>query len=349
MREVVGNVDEIKSLEQLEEMISEPSFAAVDALAKLDGDIVILGVGGKMGPSLARMAKRASDDAGIKRRIIGVDAFPSGNDQQSRLESFGIETIKCDLLDSDQMDSLPDVPNVVFMVGMKFGSTGQEPLTWALNSFLPGMVCRKYRESRIVAFSSGNVYGLTPVTLGGSVESDPPNPEGEYATSVLGRERVFQYFSAAFGTPVTIFRLNYSVEMRYGVLVDIAHKVWAGEPVGVTMGNANVIWQADANAMALASLAYASSPAFILNAAGPEIVSIRRVAQQFAELMGKEVVITGCEAPDALLSNGQLGHKLFGYPRVGIRQMIEWIASWVMRGGESLGKPTHFEVRDGRF
>jgi nucleoside-diphosphate-sugar epimerase len=349
VKEVICNVDEIKSLEQLEEMISEPSFAAVDALAKLDGDIVILGVGGKMGPSLAQMAKRASDDAGIKRRIIGVDAFPAGNDQQSRLESFGIETIKCDLLDSDQMNSLPDAPNVVFMVGMKFGSTGQEPLTWALNSFLPGMVCRKYRKSRIVAFSSGNIYGLTPVTLGGSVESDPPNPEGEYATSVLGRERVFQYFSAAFGTPVTIFRLNYSVEMRYGVLVDIAHKVWAGEPVDVTMGNANVIWQADANAMALASLAYASSPAFILNAAGPEIVSIRRVAQQFAELMGKEVVITGCEAPDALLSNGQLGHKLFGYPRVGVRQMIEWIASWVMRGGESLGKPTHFEVRDGRF
>lgn len=342
-------MDEIRSVEELEEMISEPSFAAVEALAKLKGDLIILGVGGKMGPSLATMAKRASVDAGIKRRVIGVDVFPPGNDQESRLRAVGVETIRCDLLDPEQMASLPDAPNVVFMVGMKFGSTGQEPLTWALNSFLPGEVCRKYRNSRIVVFSSGNIYGLTPVTLGGSVETDALNPEGEYATSVLGRERIFQHFSLTNGTPVTLFRLNYSNEMRYGVLVDVARKVWAGEPVDVTMGVANVIWQADANAMALASLDNASSPAFVVNAAGPEMVSIRRAATQFGELMGKEVTITGCEAPDGILSNGQLGHSLFGYPRVGVWQLMQWIAAWTMRGGESLGKPTHFEARDGKF
>lgn len=342
-------MDEIKSIEQLEEMISEPTFGVVDSLAEIKGDILILGVGGKMGPSLARMAKRASDDAGVKRRVTGVDVFPSGNNQEAALRASGVETIKCDLLDPDQLASLPDAENVVFMVGMKFGSTGNEALTWALNSFLPGTVCRKYRSSRIVAFSSGNIYGLSPVALGGSVETDPLDPQGEYATSVLGRERIFEHFSNTQGTPVTLFRLNYSNEMRYGVLVDVANKVWAGEPVDVTMGNANVIWQADANAMALGSLGCAASPAFAVNCAGPELVSIRRVAMQFAELMGKEITITGCEAPDGILSNGQLGHKLFGYPRVGVRQMVEWIAAWVMRGGESLGKPTHFEARDGKF
>ncbi len=341
--------DEIRNIEQLEEMISEPSFAAVEALAKLEGDLVILGVGGKMGPSLARMAKRASDDAGVKRRVIGVDVFPPNNDQQQKLRAVGVETIKCDLLDPQQLESLPDAPNVVFMVGMKFGSTGQEPLTWALNSFLPGMVCRKYKNSRITAFSSGNIYGLSPVILGGSVETDPLNPEGEYAITVLGRERVFQHFSLTQGTPVTLFRLNYSVEMRYGVLVDVAQKVWAGEPVEVTMACANAIWQADANSMALASLAHAASPAFIVNAAGPEMLSFRRVALQFGEMMGREVTIAGCEAQDSLISNGQLGHALFGYPRVGAHQMMRWIASWVMRGGENIGKPTHFEARDGKY
>ena len=341
-------VDEIASVEQLEDMISEPSQGVIDALGRLKGDIIVLGSGGKMGPSLARMARRASDQAGVSRRVIGVDVFPS-DEPVSKLAAAGVEPIRCDLMDPGQLDSLPDAPNVVFMVGMKFGATGQEALTWALNAFLPGLVCRKYRKSRIAAFSTGNIYGMVPLHSGGSVESDQPDPTGEYATSALGRERIFEHFSRSMGIPTSIIRLNYSNEMRYGVLVDIAQKVWTGQPVDVTMGNANVIWQADANAIALQSLAHAASPPLVVNVAGPEVVSVRRVAEQLAEIMGKDVTITGSESPEAFLSNGQLGHRLCGYPRVSAGQMIQWIAKWVMRGGESLGKPTHFETRDGRF
>lgn len=338
----------IKSIEELEEMISRPTEGAVEALRRVDGDMILLGVGGKMGPSLARMAKRADESAGMERRIIGVDLFPSGNHDE-KLRAVGIETIKCDLLDSDQLAKLPDAPNVIFMVGMKFGSTGQESLTWAMNAFLPGLVAQKYRKSRIVVFSTGNIYGLAPVALGGPLESAPPNPVGEYAISALGRERIFEHFSRSLGIPTAIIRLNYSIEMRYGVLVDLAQKVLAGEAIDLTMGSANVIWQGDANAMVLQSFGCVSSPPFIVNVAGQEMVSIRRVAEQFGELMGKKVTLEGTESPDALLSNGQLGYRLFGHPQVSVQQMVRWIADWVMRGGESLGKPTHFESRDGRF
>ena len=340
--------DKISDIEQLEEILSEPTEGVIETLGRLDGDIIILGVAGKMGPSLARMAKRASDAAGVDRRIIGVSRFSSG-DEASKLASFGIETIKCDLLDPEQLNALPDVPNVVYMAGMKFGSTGQEALTWAMNAYLPGKVCEKYRSSRIVAFSTGNIYGLTPLTLGGSDESDAPNPTGDYAISALGRERMFEHFSRTMGIPVSIIRLNYAVEMRYGVLVDVARKVFAGEPIDLTMGNANVIWQGDANAMSLQSFDYAASPPFMLNVAGPEMMSIRRAVEEFGSLMGKDVEFHGTESPDALLSNGQLGHWLFGYPSVPARRMVHWIADWVTRGGESLGKPTHFEARDGKF
>lgn len=341
-------MDAITSLEQLEEMLSRPTPGVVETLARLDGDLIVLGCGGKMGPSLVRMARRAFDEAGVKRRVIGVDVFPS-SDQETRLREAGIETIKCDLLDWDGLDSLPDVPNVVYMVGMKFGTSENQALTWALNAYLPGQVCRKYRASRITAFSTGNVYGMVPLWSGGSVESDEPKPEGEYAWSALARERVFEYFSRLNGTPVSLVRLNYSNELRYGVLVDIALKVWSGEPVDVSMGAVNVIWQADAAAMALCSLGYASSPPFVINVAGPETVSVRRVAELFGSLMGCEACFTGCEAPDALLSNAQKAHQMFSYPRVGVRQMIEWIAEWIMSGGETLGKPTHFETRNGKF
>lgn len=340
--------DQITTLDQLEDAISEPTQGVVDALRRLQGDILLLGAGGKIGPSLARMAKRASDAAGGGRKIIAADTFPNPA-LQSQMEALGIEAIKCDLLDRAQLDALPDAPNVIFMIGMKFGATGQEALTWALNAYLPGMVCERYCSSRVLAYSTGNIYGLTPVTLGGSVETDAPNPVGEYAMSALGRERIFQHFSLKRGLPVGIIRLNYANELRYGVLVDVAQKVWAGEPVDVTMGNANVIWQADANAMVLQSFEHCASPAFVVNLAGPELVSVRRAAEQFGEIMGKQVTITGSEASDALLSNGQLGHRLFGYPRVGLQQMLHWIAAWVMRGGESLGKPTHFESREGKF
>lgn len=338
----------IRGVDQLEDILSEPTQGAIATLGRVDGDILILGVGGKVGPTLARMAKRASDAAGANRRVIGVDLFPNP-EMQSRVESFGVETVKCNLLDQEQFNTLPDAKNVIFMVGMKFGSTGQESLTWAMNAFLPGLVAQKYRDSRIVSFSTGNIYGLVPITYGGSVEAETPNPTGDYATSALGRERMFEHFSRTNGTPTAIIRLNYAVEMRYGVLVDVAQKVWAGQPVDVTMGNANVIWQADAIAMTLQSLDLVSAPPFILNVAGPELVSIRKVAEQYAQLMGKPVTITGTEAPDVLYNNGKLGHRLFGYPKVSLDQMIHWIAEWVMHGGESLGKPTHFESRDGKF
>jgi len=341
-------LERIENVSQLEDLLSEPTAGVIETLRRLEGDVIILGVGGKMGPSLARMAKRASDQAGVTRRIIGVDLFPS-SEQEVKLKSFGIETIKCNLLDADEMKRLPDAPNVVFMVGMKFGSTGQESLTWALNAFLPGVVCERYRSSRIVVFSTGNIYGLTPVQLGGSIETDAPNPEGEYATSALGRERIFEHFSRTFGTPTSIIRLNYAVEMRYGVLVDIAQKVMNGEPVDLTMGCVNIIWQGDAVAMALCSFDYATSPPFIVNVTGPEMLSVRRVAEQFGEMIGKPVKFSGVEAPDALLSNSQLAHRLFGYPRVTVQQMMLWIGDWVMHGGEILGKPTHFETRDGKF
>ena len=235
------------------------------------------------------------------------------------------------------------------MAGLKFGSTGNEPLTWAMNTFLPAQVCKRYASSRIAAFSTGNVYGLAPLSLGGAIESDVPNPAGEYAMSCLGRERIFQHFSQTAGTRVSILRLNYACELRYGVLVDLARRLWANEPIDLSMGNFNVIWQADANAVALASLVDADTPAFMLNIAGPETLSVRRVCQQMAKRMGCEASFVGSEAPDALLNNAQLSHRRYGYPRVGAEQMMIWVADWVKGGGESHGKPTHFEVRSGKF
>ena len=340
--------DSIQSVQQLEEMLSEPTPGLIEMMRKLEGDLLVLGVAGKMGPTLARMAKRALDAAGGKRSVIGVSRF-SEKGQEKDLRKHGVETIQCDLLDRDALPKLPDAPNVVFMAGMKFVSTGNEPLTWAMNSYLPGMVCERYKRSRIVAFSTGNLYGLSPVALGGSVESDALKPDGDYAMSCLGRERMFEHFSRANKTPVALIRLNYSTELRYGVLVDLATKVWTGQPIDLAMGNVNCIWQADANAMSLRAFEHATSPAFYLNVAGPELLSVRRVCQQFGEMMGKKPVFAGQEAGDALLNNGQLGHRLYGYPRVSARQMLIWIADWVMRGGKSLGKPTHFDARDGKF
>ena len=338
----------LSGVDHLNDLLSEPTPAAVDALARLDGDILLLGVGGKMGPTLARMAKRASDAAGTRRRVLGAARF-SDPAHEDWLRGHGVETVRCDLLDPAQLERLPDAANVVFMTGMKFGSSGQEALTWAMNCHLPALVARRFRRGRIVAFSTGNVYGLTPVGLGGSLEGDPSRPVGEYAMSCLGRERTFEHFSRALGTPVATLRLNYATETRYGVLVDIAEQVWGGRPVGLAMGHLNALWQGDANAMALAAFAHVASPPFVVNLAGPETLSVRRVAEEFGRLLGKGVTFEGQEAPDALLSNGQLGHQLFGYPRVPARQMMTWIADWVRRGGPTLGKPTHFESRDGRF
>jgi nucleoside-diphosphate-sugar epimerase len=338
----------IRDVAHLEELLSEPSPAAIDALRRVDGDLLVLGVAGKMGPTLARMARRAMDAAGVSHRVIGVSRFSSSG-QQRALESQGIETIRCDLLDEAALARLPDAPNVIFMAGRKFGSAGDEPLTWAMNAHLPALVCRRYRRGRIVAFSTGNIYGLTPRGRGGSREQDAPAPVGEYAMSCLGRERMFQYFSRELEIPIAILRLNYAVEMRYGVLADLAGRVFRREPVDVTMGYFNVIWQADANAMALAALRHASTPPLVVNIAGVEELSVRDVCATLARQETVRVSFTGREAEDALLSDGTLGRALLGTPRVDAAQLLTWTADWVRRGGENLGKPTHFESRAGQF
>lgn len=340
--------ESIRGEAELDELLSEPTEGVTETLRSLPGDLMLLGVGGKMGPTLARMAKRASDAVGNKRKVIGVSRFSSAG-LEKQLEGWGVETISCDLLNRRELEALPDAPNVVYMAGMKFGTTGQEARTWAMNSHLPGMVCERYAKSRIAAFSTGNVYGLSPVTKGGSLESDPLQPVGEYAMSCLGRERMFEHFSRTQGTKVAILRLNYATEMRYGVLVDVAQKVFAGRPVALSMGYLNAIWQGDANAMSLQSLALAESPARAINIAGPELLSVRAVAEEFGKRLGKKAQFEGHEASDALLSNGKQAFDKFGRPRVPAEQMIAWIADWVERGGASLAKPTHFEDRAGKF
>jgi hypothetical protein len=338
----------IEDVEQLEELLSRPTPEVVDTMRRLDGDVIVLGVGGKIGPSLARMVRRASDEAGVRRRVIGVARF-SSPELEDRLNAQGIATIRCDLLDRKQLHGLPESPNVLYLAAKKFGSTGQEPTTWAMNTYLPGMVCEKFCASRIVAYSTGNVYPLVPVTSAGASEDTPTGPIGDYAMSCLGRERIFSYFSEALGIPVALLRLNYATEMRYGVLVDVAQKVLSGRPVDVTMGYFNAIWQGDSNAMTLRAFDHVASPPFVINLAGPEVLRVRGCAEEFGRLMGKKVTFTGQEAPDALLSDGRLGYQRLGRPQVGSEQLIRWIADWQLRGGPSLGKPTHFETRDGKF
>jgi hypothetical protein len=294
------------------------------------------------------MAKRASDRAGTKRRIIAVSRFSTAT-SEATFHEHGIETLRCDLLEANQLAALPEAPLIIYMAGMKFGATGNESLTWAMNSYLPGMVCQRFPQSRIIAFSTGNVYHLTPVTRGGAVETDPTAPVGEYAQSCLGRERIFEHFSRTQGNPVALIRLTYAIDMRYGVLLDLAQRVHGGMPVSLAMGNVNVIWQADANAMSLQALDYADSPPFVLNVAGAETLSVRRIAEQYGLLFNRAPFFEGHEAGEALLVNGQLSHRLFGYPRVGAQQLMHWTAHWVQQEAPVLGKPTHFETRDGKF
>jgi nucleoside-diphosphate-sugar epimerase len=340
--------ERIDDLDALEELLSRPTPEVVDTMRRLEGDLIVLGIGGKIGPSLTLMARRASDLAGVRRRIVGVARFSSPK-VRDILEAQGIETIACDLLDRSALNTLPEVPNVLYLAAMKFGSTGQEATTWAMNCYLPGMVCEKFRASRIVAYSTGNVYAMARPESGGPVEDAAPGPVGDYAMSCLGRERIFSYFSRTSGTPVALLRLNYAHEMRYGVMGDLAQQVLAEREIDVTMGYFNAIWQGDSNAMTLRALDHAASPPRIINIAGPEVLSVRRVAERFGELMGKPVALVGKEAADALLSNGRLGCELLGHPRVTVEQMMAWIADWQRRGGPTLGKPTHFQTRDGKF
>lgn len=310
-----------------ENLLSTPSDADRAALAQVD-ELLVIGAGGKMGPSLIERARRAAPHA----KIIGVAR--SGGD------------ISADLLDRKQVDALPDSKNVIFLAGRKFGSTGNEGLTWATNALLPAMIAEKYRDARIVALSSGNVY---PLTREGANEQTLPQPAGEYAQSVLARERIFEYFSGRFGTRVALLRLNYAIDVRYGVLLDIGQRVFARLPVSVAMGAVNVIWQGDANSVVLRSLGLAASPPFVLNVTGPEVLRVRDIARRFGEAFGMEPEFEGREAETALLNDASLCHRLLGTPSVSVDEMIKMVADWIRAGGETLNKPTHFEVRDGKF
>ncbi len=340
--------DRIETESELDDVLTTPTPEVVDAMARLDGDLIILGVAGKMGPTLARLARRAIDEAGASARVIGVARFSSPSARR-QLDAAGVETIAADLLEPAALAALPDAPNVIHLAARKFGSTGDEPLTWAMNTYLPARVAERYQNARIVALSTGNVYPLTPIESAGPTEDDPVAPVGEYGQSCIGRERLFEYFSRRHATPVALIRLNYAIDLRYGVLLDIAANVRGRRPIDLAMGRVNVIWQGDANAAILRCLAHAASPPFVLNLTGPEVLSVKGIAQEFACRLDAEPVFSGTEAPTALLSNAAKCIRLLGPPRVPVRRMIDWIAHWVRIGGPTLDKPTHFETRDGRF
>ena len=333
---------------EVDDFMTRPSRAVVDQLGGGEGNVVCLGVGGKMGHTLATLAVNAMKQANSDRTVFGVSRF-SDNHAAQKLQSSGVKTIRCDLLDRTAVDNLPDATDVVFMAGRKFGSTGAEGLTWALNAYMPGLVAERYRDARIVVFSTGNVYPFSPTATAGADESTSPSPVGEYAQSCLGRERVFQHFSEKLGTPVCIMRLNYAIDVRYGVLLDIGSRVLNREPIDLSMGYANVIWQGEACDRALRCLEITASPAAVLNVTGHETLSVRWIAERFGDCFDVEPRFEGSESPEALLSDATKCAELFGPPRVSARQMIVWIAGWLARGGPTLMKPTGYEVTDGRF
>lgn len=335
-------------LAQLEQELLKPSERLIADIRKIEGDIMLLGVGGKMGPSMARLAKLAVDQAGLNKRIIGVSRFSDGNTREE-LETAGIETISADLLNEADLAVLPDVENIIYLAGTKFGTTGKEAFTWAMNAYLPGRVAERFKKSRIVVFSTGNVYPFTPVTSGGLSEDHPVAPVGEYGQSCLGRERIFQYFAEKNQTPTLIYRLNYAIDLRYGVLLELAKSVNEGRPIDLTTGNVNVIWQGDANEIAIRSLLHCSAPAKLLNVTGPETLSVKWLAEQFGMLLGKEPLFENEVQQTALLNNASEAHKLFGYPRVTIREMMDMTVSWLQGGGKISNKPTHFQERKGQF
>lgn len=336
------------SVAELEDRLSQPREGLVDDLRKLDGDILVLGAGGKMGPSLVRLALRGVAAAGTGARVIAVSRFSEPGLADS-LREAGAEVVAADVADDAALRALPDAPNVVYLVGTKFGTSGREHATWATNAYLPGRVASRYAGARVAALSTGNVYPLVPVVSGGCTERTPVGPVGEYAMSCLGRERVLAHFADRDGTAVALIRLNYAVETRYGVLVDIARAIVAGEPVDVTTGQVNLVWQGYANEVTLRSLRHAANPPFVLNVTGPELASVRQLAAALGERLGREPVIAGEEAATAALANAQRCHGLFGYPDVPLAELVDWTAAWVAADLPVHGKPTHFQTRDGRF
>ncbi len=334
--------------ERLDGLLTNPSRRLVEDMARIDGDIMILGAGGKMGPSLALLAKKAIALSSTVKRVIAVSRFTDPFAVRL-LEENGIEAVSTDLLEDGALDALPDAPNIIFMAGRKFGTDGQEVLTWAMNAWLPSLVARRYRNSRIVVFSSGNIYPMMPVCSGGATEETTPGPVGEYGMSCLGRERMFEYGSRTYGTPVFLLRLNYAVDLRYGVLHDIASNIAAGIPIQVSTACFNCIWQGDANEMALRSLLHARSPAVRMNITGPETVSIRQAAGALGGYLGITPVFAGEEEDMAVLSNAAKAMAMFGKPSVPLATLFRWQAEWILQGGRTLGKPTHFEERKGAF
>jgi nucleoside-diphosphate-sugar epimerase len=334
-----------ESVEALEDFMTRPSDALIADLARTPGDIIVLGVGGKMGPTLARLAKRAAP----AKRVMGVARFSEPGVREA-LVAAGVEPISADLLDRATLEKLPKAANVVFMAGRKFGATGDVPLTWAMNVQVPAMVAEVFKASRIVAFSTGCVYPFVPVKSGGASEDVPAvPPPGDYANSCVGREHMFEYFSARHGTPGRLFRLNYAIDMRYGVLHDVGRKVRDGEPIDLGMGHVNVIWQGDANSVALRCLAHATTPTTPINVTGPETIEIRWLAGEFGKLFGKAPKLTGQESPTGWLNDSSRMVNEFGRPSVPLAKMIEWTADWLARDMATLNKPTHYEVRDGKY
>jgi dTDP-4-dehydrorhamnose reductase len=338
----------IETIEDLEERLSRPTDGVLETLRALDGDVLVLGAGGKMGPTLARMARRAVEQLGQRRQVMAVSRFSSAAAADG-LRRHGVQPISCDLTDRDAVSRLPDAPNIIFMAGQKFGTSDRPELTWVMNTLVPAVVAERYARSRILVFSTGCVYPLTPTDGPGSREDDVLDPPGEYANSCVGRERVFTHFSKQNGTPALLFRLNYAIDLRYGVLLDVAQKVAQGAAVDVTMGWANVIWQGDANARAIQCLAHTATPPRPVNVTGREKISVRALAERFGQLLQRTPVITGKEAPTAWLSDASRSFELFGPVTVTLDEMIEAVAHWVKRGGATLGKPTHFESRNGQF
>ncbi|MGV9798433.1 NAD-dependent epimerase/dehydratase family protein [Mycobacterium sp. NPDC003449] len=336
------------AIDRIERDLTGPTPELVQDIARLDGDILVLGVGGKVGPSVAVMARRAVDEAGVDKKVFGVARF-SDPAALASLERSGVIPIRADLTDDLELDAVPDAANVVYMAGHKFGTVGNEHYTWMMNSYLPGRIAQRFRASRIVVFSTLVTYPLADVATGGSRESDPPGPIGEYAASCVGRERIFEHFSREHGTEVLLFRLGYSIETRYGVLQEIAQAVHDGVPIPLDMGHASVIWQRDVAEYALRSLRLAANPPRALNITGPEIVSIRWLAEQFGERFGRPPVFDGTESGTAYVMDGSALHGEFGYPRTTLPEMIETVTDWVSAAHPLIGKPTKFQQRDGAF
>lgn len=332
----------------LDDRFTEPRAETIAALRACTGDIVVLGAGGKMGPSLSAMLARAASALEDGRRIFAVSRW-TDRDAERALKALGVVTVSCDLIDRSSVDRLPDAANVIYMAGQKFGTRDHPSRTWAMNAAVPVHAVERYATARIVAFSTGNVYPLVPVAGGGSRETDSLGPIGEYAASCVARERLFQFFSDRNNTRVAICRLNYAIDVRYGVLLDLAQKVDAGTPIPLAMGYVNVIWQGDANRIAIESLRFADSPPFVVNVTGREALSVRDLAMRFGERLHRQPKFEGSEGSDALLSNTTVMNTVFSAPGVSIDEMIEHVAGAVEQKTPTLGKPTHFETRDGGF